>query len=1306
MASVDDVTFKLQYKKYKIKVKLWEANFVKRNGRLPSKDDIKAASPDTKEAYKKYWKLKTLNLQRTILDSALLCEDESMSCFDDTSRDCVIPVSQESSSEESKLERKVLADIQNDSISPENKIICANSLNSADGDCSSTNDTNKKSEDVGVWGAHLNNPKPVSREVISLKSRSSSFQFTKKLFEASKFNSKRNPRKSFRFSDRSRSDTSLAIEESSTNSCDVSNYMLEQPINNEVINPNVIPPGEEAVSFFPDLLEKNDKFKIIKSTEPKIQNLLSALHKRVLEPETVLTPTRKLDKGWVERNSFLGVINDSKATVDEPKKIENVDVSQQSVSQQTQPSENNKTSLSSNDNDAEIEEDVISDSDTESSQKTSIFQSCIKRKKISGLTSNEHFDDRPKKIPKRDETPLSSTESSRMEETQNIIVSLPKAVVEKLNEATEVSFNTSKSVNNSEKNKKQSKSKPSKLEILQRKLASGKANENFVKIDIKKKVYVRGKKNTSFSKYKKMMYKKKAKDGDELCGRPVVKCFKCGEIGHYSRNCLKVDKLLPQDDGIEEESSFPTLEEASQMAKQSNYYKSSAERKDDKADLENAVEEFTIQMDVVGSETEVKPLYQLKDDNSLIEFRQGQEEAIMRILSGQSTLLMLSTGAGKSLCYQLPAYLYSQSTNCITLVVSPLVSLMEDQVEGLPSFLKAACLHTNQTEKQRAKVFELVKKGKLHFLLVSPEAVVGCSGGKGSATSFGSLLSHLPPIAFACIDEAHCVSQWSHNFRPSYLMVCKTLRDKLGVKTVLGLTATATSMTASNIASNLKIPDGEKGIIKGIPLPNNLVLSVSEDEWKDDALITLMKGKRFKDCGSLIIYCTRREECERIATLIRTTLQDPSQPESNKRRNRISWNAEAYHAGLSAARRKKVQHSFMNGDLRIVVATVAFGMGINKHDIRGVIHYNMPKNFESYVQEVGRAGRDGLPAQCHVFLDSKKVFLPCSCVKTAKANSSEESSAVNMTAIDAVHSRSVCPGHEVAIPVDGTVNSLDLPDENIATLLCYLELHPKRWIEVSSRVYTMCKVQCYQGAKQLKEAAHKCPPLAMAIASDLEQGVVYQKCSSIEFPVVKVASSMGWDSGVVKRHLKNLEWKKSSNDKWQRTGILVEFSEVGYHFKSPGNLSPSELDEALDSLHSRVVTQEEASLSQLEAIFSALRDVSHKSCLECADEADVARSDKLKGFVNEYFAKGVKVEPRSPVPLENEEQVRADIKSLICSYREQTFTGRSVARILHGIASPCFPAHIWGKTRFWRLHLLSDFKSLSKVATEEILKLR
>lgn len=438
------------------------------------------------------------------------------------------------------------------------------------------------------------------------------------------------------------------------------------------------------------------------------------------------------------------------------------------------------------------------------------------------------------------------------------------------------------------------------------------------------------------------------------------------------------------------------------------------------------------------------------------------------------------------------------------------------------------------------------------------------------------------------------------------------MKEKFGVKTILGLTATATKTTITSIVRELGI-ETEEGVIKDIPLPDNLCLSISQDENKDKSLLELLKSPRFRDSNATLIYCTRRDECERLATLIRTINQDITKTSSSKR---LSWHAESYHAGMSSSRRKQVQKAFMCGNLRIVVATVAFGMGINKRDIRAVIHYNMPKDFESYVQEVGRAGRDGMLAHCHLFLDSKgkdlnelrrhiysnsvdrfvlrklleRVFIECKCAKKEEQ----------------------CNGHEVAFDCNNTIQALDLPEENIYTLLCYLELHPKKLIKVLTPVYTNCRIQSYRGVKALHAAAKKCPPLAVACALDAK------KASSLNFNVVEIARTISWDSGVVKNQLKKMEWDKV-NDKWKKTGIIVDFSNLGFRVCARGDLTPSELDEALDYLIKRVEDQEKRAANQLEVVYSALTHFSVEKFKDVEEDYDKEKSNRLKEVIRKYF---------------------------------------------------------------------------------------
>ncbi|XP_065086444.1 ATP-dependent DNA helicase Q4 [Ochlerotatus camptorhynchus] len=954
--------------------------------------------------------------------------------------------------------------------------------------------------------------------------------------------------------------------------------------------------------------------------------------------------------------------------------------------------------------------------------------------------------------------------------------------------------------------------------VLRKKAAAGKLNENFVRIDLRKKVFVRGKKTVNYSKYKKSLWKKKkaaALSGPEMdmggCDGGVLTCFQCGGVGHMARSCkVKGEQLLPLDaDGGAEESSFPTLDEAECMAKAQSLAvhankieklpavsnplwkldeaesPSNPEANSEYKDLpEEPVPDYighAIPQDflkksgileyTVGNKDKVGPLYQMNSDGSLPptpkevqealkmfghqQFRAGQERAVMRILCGMSTLVTLSTGSGKSLCYQLPAYLYRKHRKCITLVISPLVSLMEDQVHGVPDFLNAQCLHTNQSPKVRAKTMAAITDGELDVLLISPEAVV--SGEK--STGFGSLLRQLPPIAFACIDEAHCVSQWSHNFRPSYLMICRVLKEKLGVHTILGLTATATVQTRLSIVEHLAVPDGTSGIISDTPLPDNLILTVSKDANRDAALLHLLQSDRFSELRSIIVYCTRRDECERIAAFLRTCFQEAQRAESEetgRKRKRVNYTAEPYHAGLSSARRRTIQNAFMSGELRIVVATIAFGMGINKADIRAIIHYNMPKNFESYVQEVGRAGRDGNVSHCHVFLDChgkdrnelrrhiyansidrhvirkllQKIFMPCACAKNFKDEKFSDEHRKQIEALNGINwsddfdetmeeassssaktvrSKRICPGHEACFSVESTVQQLDIPEENIATLLCYLELHEQRYIHVLSKAYVMSKVMSYAGPKALRNAAKDCPPLAMAIALELKKGNVQTGSTFIEFPVIDVASAIGWDSGVVKFQLKNLEWTIENNAR-QRSPISVSFFDLGFRIRAPGDLTDEELDKTLDSLYDRVSSQERAQLLQLQCVSHALSSVAFQTYLPISrTDCPQGPSDKLKTIVREYFQTDISNEQIELIPEMDDtpdSQLLNDIRTLIHRYPENNFSGRAVARIFHGVQSPNYPAVIWGRSNFWRAYTSVDFNRIVRMANAEIVRMR
>lgn len=979
---------------------------------------------------------------------------------------------------------------------------------------------------------------------------------------------------------------------------------------------------------------------------------------------------------------------------------------------------------------------------------------------------------------------------------------------------------------------------------------------NFVKINLKKKSHVKGFALRGAAMRKQMYMQKFQLKGERFGGgfgrgrgrfggfnRQGDTCYKCGGTGHWARDCqgrAPVVSSAEQQEtpGEEEEFELPTLEEVARATGTLRSEPIVAPPVVGGDSSEKAEQGEEILLNIIRPDYErpappppMEPLYTPKDDGKVQDvppevyealqdfgyksFRPGQETAIMRILSGLSTLVVLSTGMGKSLCYQLPAYLYAQRSKCITLVVSPLVSLMDDQLSGLPSKLKAACIHSNMSKKQRETAIEKVKAGEVHVLLLSPEALVG-----GGHSGSGCLppADQLPPVAFACIDEAHCVSEWSHNFRPCYLRLCKVLRDRLGVRCLLGLTATATLSTALDIARHLDISDQEGIAVRSAAVPHNLQLSVSMDRDKDQALVSLLKGERFGALESVIVYCTRREETSRIAALLRTCLQgvvlrESSKPAPNdeddnpvgkkkkalarkKIRKPLKWIAEAYHAGMSASERRRVQNNFMCGELRVVVATVAFGMGLDKSDVRGIVHYNMPKSFESYVQEIGRAGRDGHPAHCHLFLDPEgadlhelrrhiyadtvdyytvkklvqKVFPPCKCRQIQqKQRDLEQAAEVSDSELlemevcedtDSHQQRSEtvtlteqqthtphelnkptqtaeesdgglklsdeclqrpCHTHERAIPMQETVEALDITEESLETLLCYLELHPQRWVELLHPTLSVCKLQCYSGPQQLRKITKLCPPVAVTLARKRMAGERVESCDALEFDVVELADTMGWQLPLVKRGLRQLQWGSGSSGGTGRSGVHVEFSALSFYFRSYGDLTPDELDAVGAFLHGRVMAQERTQLYQLKTCFKAFRSVAYRNCSQCMDDLEESRSHDLKELLRDYFDKRRNLDQSKHYQEEEDEeeelnkckmrdwegQICADIRAFLSSRSDEKFSGRAVARIFHGIGSPCYPAQVYGRDRrSWRKYIQFDFNEIIRLATQEIIRTR
>lgn len=316
------------------------------------------------------------------------------------------------------------------------------------------------------------------------------------------------------------------------------------------------------------------------------------------------------------------------------------------------------------------------------------------------------------------------------------------------------------------------------------------------------------------------------------------------------------------------------------------------------------------------------------------EFRAGQADVITRLLEGRSTLAVFPTGGGKSLCYQLPALLLDG----LTVVVSPLIALMKDQIDFLVEHHVPAARFDSSLERDDAlRVYDDLRAGRTRLLYVSPERL--------SNERFLDLLSR-QTISLLAVDEAHCISEWGHNFRPDYLKIA-ALASQLGIPRILALTATATPEVATDVAAAFRIDPGDI-VHTGFYRPN-LELRVSPC-GADERARLLASRLQSRPIGPTIVYVTLQRTAAQMASYL----------------TKCGFSARAYHAGLSAEDRNEIQEAFMAADDMIVVATIAFGMGIDKADIRAVYHFNLPKSLESYMQEIGRAGRDGQPAICEM----------------------------------------------------------------------------------------------------------------------------------------------------------------------------------------------------------------------------------------------------------------------------------------------------------------------------------------------------
>jgi ATP-dependent DNA helicase RecQ len=332
----------------------------------------------------------------------------------------------------------------------------------------------------------------------------------------------------------------------------------------------------------------------------------------------------------------------------------------------------------------------------------------------------------------------------------------------------------------------------------------------------------------------------------------------------------------------------------------------------------------------------------LKNTFGYDTFRPLQREVIENVMARRDTLAVMPTGGGKSLCYQIPSLLFDG----LTVVVSPLISLMKDQVEQLRAFgVPALFLNSSLSPQEYQENMDYIKRGEVKLLYVAPETLL--------TVRILSLLSSLQ-VDCLTIDEAHCISEWGHDFRPEYRQIVE-IRKRFPNAVCLALTATATARVRQDIRTTLKFTTTNEFIASF----NRENLYIEVVNKRDPIGQTVQILERFKD-QSGIIYCFSRKQVDELAAYLASK----------------GYSVRPYHAGLEDLERRKNQEAFIRDDAQIIVATIAFGMGINKPNVRFVIHFDLPKSIEGYYQEIGRAGRDGLPAQCillYSYSDAAKI---------------------------------------------------------------------------------------------------------------------------------------------------------------------------------------------------------------------------------------------------------------------------------------------------------------------------------------------
>lgn len=589
-------------------------------------------------------------------------------------------------------------------------------------------------------------------------------------------------------------------------------------------------------------------------------------------------------------------------------------------------------------------------------------------------------------------------------------------------------------------------------------------------------------------------------------------------------------------------------------------------------------------------------------------FRTGQEEVISHILAGRSAAAVFPTGSGKSLCYQLPALLLDG----VTVVVSPLIALMKEQTERLKARgVAAASLDSTLSGEESRAVMSDLRNGRLKLLYLSPERF-------NNERTRQALMA--AKIALFAVDEAHCISEWGHNFRPDYLKLAGFARA-CRAERILALTATATPAVLADICRGFAI-DPACAVRTGFHRPN-LSLDVLPAPSGRDAL--LEARIRAQPPGAAIVYVTTQKAAEMIAARLATA----------------GMPARAYHAGMPAEERAAVQDWFQDAAHAVVVATIAFGMGVDKPDIRAVYHYNLPKSLENYSQEIGRAGRDGEPAVCEMLVAADDLS---NLENFVYGDTPDRAAVVGLLA-------DIFAGDKELLLNQYALSAAhDLRASVLSTLLTYLELDG--FLEAGTPVYSTYRFQPQMNSKEIL-ARYEGEERSF-LTSVFRQSVKAKTWFDIDLAKTSVATGASRERIV------------GALDQLAADGLLILKVE-GLRHRYRVLVVPPSLDDLATRLHDKLLAREERELARLDQVMELVR-------------LDGCQTSYLGEHFGETLAEPcgrcrwcrthtpVNVPERSEAPIDAATWDRAE--ALRSTHSDPLAAPRAFARFLCGLTSP------------------------------------